>query len=158
MKLEFLGMKWAMTQKFCEYLLGHKCVVWTDNNPLSHLTTAKLGATEQRRVAELAVFDYTVRYHPGQSNQNADALSWQHPPWDDTVASLVRPGTLVPEIVHKCVVETDVPAQHAISAVPERSSDDLKALQGADPTISAALPFFQPGAVLGGGQQGPVPP
>lgn len=30
MKPEFLGMKWAMTQKFCEYLLGHKCVVWTD--------------------------------------------------------------------------------------------------------------------------------
>lgn len=48
MKLEFLGMKWAMAQKLSEYLLGHKCVVWTDNNPLSHLNTAKLGATEQR--------------------------------------------------------------------------------------------------------------
>uniref|UniRef100_A0A671U0X9 Gypsy retrotransposon integrase-like protein 1 n=1 Tax=Sparus aurata TaxID=8175 RepID=A0A671U0X9_SPAAU len=142
MKLEFLGMKWAMTQKFREYLLGHKCVVWTDNNPLSHLTTAKLGATEQRWVAELAVFDYTVRYRSGRSNQNADALSRQHPPGDDTVASLARPGTPVPEMVHKCVVEIDVPVQHAISAVPERSTDDLKALQGADPTISAVLPFF----------------
>lgn len=37
MKLEFLGLKWAMADKFREYLLGHKCVVWTDNNPLSHL-------------------------------------------------------------------------------------------------------------------------
>ena len=27
MKLEFLAMKWAMTDKFREYLLGHKCVV-----------------------------------------------------------------------------------------------------------------------------------
>lgn len=44
MKLVFLGMKWAMTQKFHEYLLGQKCIVWTDNNPLSHLGTAKLGA------------------------------------------------------------------------------------------------------------------
>ena len=37
MKLEFLALKWAITEKFREYLLGHKCVVHTDNNPLSHL-------------------------------------------------------------------------------------------------------------------------
>ncbi|KAI3356439.1 hypothetical protein L3Q82_017660 [Scortum barcoo] len=73
-----------MTQKFREYLLGHKCVVWTDNNPLSHLSTARLGATEHRWVAELAVFDYTVRYCPLRNNQNADALSRQHPPQDVT--------------------------------------------------------------------------
>lgn len=48
MKLEFLGLKWAMGEKFWEYLLGHKCVVFTDNNPLSYLNSAKLGATEQR--------------------------------------------------------------------------------------------------------------
>lgn len=48
MKLEFLALKWAMTEKFCEYLLGHKCVVFTDNNPLSYLHSAKLGAIEHR--------------------------------------------------------------------------------------------------------------
>lgn len=68
-------MKWAITHKFHEYLLGHKCVAWTDNNPLSHLSTAKLGATEQRWVAELAVVDYTVWYCPGRSNKNANTLS-----------------------------------------------------------------------------------
>lgn len=41
-QLEFLALKWAMTEKFCEYLLGHKCVVYADNNPLSHLSSAKL--------------------------------------------------------------------------------------------------------------------
>lgn len=30
MKLEFLALKWTMTKKFREYLLGHKCVVYTD--------------------------------------------------------------------------------------------------------------------------------
>ena len=35
MKLEFLALKWAMTEKFREYLLGNKCVVYTDYNPLS---------------------------------------------------------------------------------------------------------------------------
>ncbi|TWW54009.1 Retrovirus-related Pol polyprotein from transposon opus [Takifugu flavidus] len=46
MKLEFLALKWAVTEKFREYLLGHKCIVYTDNNPLSHLQSAKLGAAE----------------------------------------------------------------------------------------------------------------
>lgn len=52
LKLEFLALKWAMTEKFREYLLGQKCVVYTDNNPLSHLSTAKLGAVEQRWASE----------------------------------------------------------------------------------------------------------
>lgn len=47
MKLEILGLKWAVTEKFTEYLLGQKCLVYTDNNPLSHLQSAKLGTLEQ---------------------------------------------------------------------------------------------------------------
>lgn len=46
MKLEFLALKWAMTEKFQEYLLGHKSIVYTDNNPLNYLQSAKPGATE----------------------------------------------------------------------------------------------------------------
>lgn len=42
MKLEFLALKWAVTEKFQEYLLGQKCIVHTDNSPFSHLQTAKL--------------------------------------------------------------------------------------------------------------------
>lgn len=48
MSLELVALKWAVAEKFREYLLGNKCTVFTDNNPLSHLSTAKLGATEQR--------------------------------------------------------------------------------------------------------------
>lgn len=48
MKLELLALKWAVTERFREYLLGAKFVVYTDNNPLSHLQTAKLAAVEQR--------------------------------------------------------------------------------------------------------------
>lgn len=62
MKLEFLALKWAMGEKFREYLLGHKCVVFTDNNPLSYLNSAKLGATEQRWASQLAVFDFEIKY------------------------------------------------------------------------------------------------
>ena len=64
-----------MADKFREYLLGTKVIVYTDNNPLAHLTTAKLGATEQRWAAQLSQFDLEIRYRSGKSNRCADALS-----------------------------------------------------------------------------------
>ena len=75
MKLEMLALKWAVTEKFRSFLLGNKFVVLTDNNPLAHLQTAKLGAVEQRWESQLALFDYVIRYRPGKQNGNADGLS-----------------------------------------------------------------------------------
>lgn len=75
MKLEFLALKWAVTEKFRSYLLGAEFEVLTDNNPLSHLETAKLGAVEQRWASQLALFNFKITYKPGKNNQNADALS-----------------------------------------------------------------------------------
>ena len=74
-KLELLALKWAVTEKFRSYLLGSEFVIYTDNNPVSHLQTAKLGAVEQRWAAELALFKFTIKYRPGRANRNADALS-----------------------------------------------------------------------------------
>ncbi|MGL5209396.1 reverse transcriptase domain-containing protein [Cetobacterium sp.] len=74
-KLELLAMKWALSEKFKDYLWGAKVQVVTDNNPLVHLQTAKLGAVEQRWVAQLANFDYQLRYRPGREHTNADVLS-----------------------------------------------------------------------------------
>ncbi|XP_070819607.1 uncharacterized protein [Chaetodon trifascialis] len=74
-KLELLAMKLAVVEKFKDYLWGAKVTVATDNNPLVHLQTAKLGAVEQRWVAQLANFDYAIKYRPGKDNTNADVLS-----------------------------------------------------------------------------------
>lgn len=68
-------MKWAMAEKFKDYLWGAKVTVITDNNPLVHLQTAKLGAVEQRWVAQLANYDYQLKYRPGREHVNEDALS-----------------------------------------------------------------------------------
>ena len=75
LKLELLGLKWAVTDKFRGYLLGHKFIIYTDNNPLAHWKTAKFGAVEQRWTAELSAFNFEVRYKPGRNNTNADELS-----------------------------------------------------------------------------------
>lgn len=69
-KLELLGLKWAATEKFKDYLWGATFTVYTDNNPLVHLDTAKLGATEQRWVAQLANYTFDIKYRPGSNNQN----------------------------------------------------------------------------------------
>ena len=36
-KLELLALKWAVTEKFSDYLLGSKFTVYTDNNPLAYV-------------------------------------------------------------------------------------------------------------------------
>ena len=75
--LEFLALKWAICEKFHEYLYGSTPFeVYTDNNPLTYvLTTAKLDACGQRWVAKLANYNFTIQYRSGQSNVEADALS-----------------------------------------------------------------------------------
>lgn len=76
-KLEFLALKWAITDKFRDYLYyAPTFTVYSDNNPLTYiLSTAKLNATTSRWVAELADFHFTIKYRPGKENSDADALS-----------------------------------------------------------------------------------
>ena len=60
-KLEFLALKWSVTERFHEYLYGGHFEVYTDNNPLTYiLTTAKLDATRQRWVASLANYNFKI--------------------------------------------------------------------------------------------------
>ena len=75
-KLEFLGLKWAITQQFHEYLHGNTFDIYTDNNPLTYvLTTAKLDAMGHRWVASLVNYNFNLHYHSGRSNVEAGALS-----------------------------------------------------------------------------------
>ena len=75
-KLEFLALKWAITDKFHDYLYGTSFEVVTDNNPLTYvLTTAKLDATGHRWVAALSNYHFSLTYRSGKLNQDADGLS-----------------------------------------------------------------------------------
>lgn len=76
-KLEFLALKWAITEKFRDYLYyAPSFTVYTDNNPLTYvLTTAKLNSTGHRWVADLVDFNFDIRYRPGKGNVDSHSLS-----------------------------------------------------------------------------------
>ena len=75
-RLEFLSLKWTISEKYHEYLYGNTFTVLTDNNPLTYvLTTAKLDATGHRWLATLAAYDFNIIYRPGSRNTEADAAN-----------------------------------------------------------------------------------
>uniref|UniRef100_A0A8C4NM60 Gypsy retrotransposon integrase-like protein 1 n=1 Tax=Dicentrarchus labrax TaxID=13489 RepID=A0A8C4NM60_DICLA len=76
-KLEFLALKWAVCEKFRDYLFySPHFTVFTDNNPLTYiLSTAKLNAVGHRWVGQLADFHFDIKYRPGKTNIDADTLS-----------------------------------------------------------------------------------
>lgn len=75
-KLEFLALKWAVCDKFRDYLYGRKFDAYTDSNPMSYvLSSAKLDATGHRWLAELSLFDFQIHYKSGKMNVDAGTLS-----------------------------------------------------------------------------------
>ena len=74
-KLELLALKWAVTEKLRDYLLGSKFTVCTDNNPFAYVKESKLGAAQIKWLSKLALFDFDIKYRSGKLNQAADALS-----------------------------------------------------------------------------------
>ena len=75
-KLEFLALKWAVTEQFREYLLYQPFKVRMDNYPLTYImTTPNLDALGHRWISALADFQMSIEYVQGADNKVADALS-----------------------------------------------------------------------------------
>ena len=151
-KLEFLALKWSVTEKFHDYLYGTNFEVMTDNNPLTYVfTTAKLDATGHRWLAELSNYTFTIQYRSGKKNADADGLSRQHEEKITTVfpdivksicqtvivekedapfaESLIAPNALV---TTQQTPEENIPEQVLASAL---KSTDWKKAQAADRNI-----------------------
>ena len=75
-KLEFLALKWSITEHFKECLAYAPFTVCTDNNPLTYvLTTSNLDVTGHHWIGALASYEFTLEYQKGSDNAAADALS-----------------------------------------------------------------------------------
>ena len=157
MKLELLALTWAVTDKFKDYLYGSAFEVWTDNNALSHLQTARLDATEQRWVARLNTYDFQIRYRSGRENANADALSRRIPreteeglPKDLNLGSPVTVPTELQTMATEENLELGpLRSQQAVSsqmsAFPSYSKVELRRLQQQDPNIQRFAKYFREG-------------
>ncbi len=155
-KLEFLALKWAVVEKFKDYLYGGNVFdVYTDNNPLTYiLTTAKLDACGQRWVAELANYNFNLHYKPGVNNIDADALS--RIVWPDVLSEAERDKyTLVGHSVVQaicqgatipyghaealCASAQVIPLQSYQPVQPGMSKDDWVQLQNEDPDLKVIV-------------------
>lgn len=138
-KLEFLALKWAICDKFRDYLYyAPTFTVYTDNNPLTYvLSTAKLNAVGHRWVGELADFHFTIKYRPGKANTDADTLSRYPVKLHDHIREYteVMPPDVVSAIWQgdKAMREKDVPW---VAALQLCTSDDY--------SPSTSTPMFTP--------------
>ena len=75
-KLEFLALKWAMTDQFKEYLQYQPFLIRTDNNPLTYvMMMPNLDAIRHRWVAAMTGYNFQIEYMHGLDNKVTDTLS-----------------------------------------------------------------------------------
>ncbi|CAI5660481.1 unnamed protein product [Oreochromis niloticus] len=168
-QLEFLALKWAVVDKFHDYLYGAKFTVRTDNNPLTYvLTTAKLNAVGHRWLAALATYDFNIQYRPGRHNIDADLLSRQHTndtEWTDVPQSAIKAickkesiyeATKSPvRLVDQLGVPTSVIPEAYVLPVSLKATledqltlTDLQVAQDLDPVIGPVKQAIQTGKQL----------
>ena len=156
-KREFLALKWAVCDKFYDYLYGNRFSVKTDNNPLTYvLTTAKLDATGHRWLAALSAFDFSISYKPGKANTDADALSRLPEPNSMPEVSLSNidiqqlclfvmerdPITVLCQVMATDASSGDQSSLTGDYSVPVK---DVKQLQKDDRNISAVMEYLEAG-------------
>ena len=151
-KLEFLALKWAVTEKFHDFLYGNTFTVRTDNNPLTYvLKSAKLDAAGHRWVAALSNYKFDIIYRSGKHNADADGLSrvmegmtrdtCKHIP-TESVSAIAHAATVKVSLV-ECNMLTQQENQNQL--IPEDgiteliSSPDWRHEQSLDPTIKRVI-------------------
>ena len=143
-KLEFLALKWAVTDRFHEYLYGGQFDVYTDNHPLTYiLTSAKLDATGQRWVTSLANYDFRIFYKSGKLNVEADVLS-RIPRASTILIDVPAVKAIISAILYTDHTDynynpSDIVCKSTQVVVYKKSRDDWKVEQENDSIIGPAI-------------------
>ena len=119
-KLEFLALKWAVTEQFREYLQYQPFLVCTDNNPLTYvMTTPNLDAVGHRWVAAMAGYNFEIEYVRGTDNKVADALSHVGEQLDEEAIKELLDQGAIKELLN-----------HAVRyGVPKAEADDPRVVE-----------------------------
>ena len=152
-KLEFLALKWAITEHFKEYLLYQPFLVKTDNNPLTYImTTPNLDATGHQWVSALAKYNFWLEYQKGWDNAVADALSWVTTRLEpETVQAILDGATMGTsqraERENPAVIKSDQQLEQEVwvaagAVLVEMHITDWAAAQKEDPKLDAVLQWL----------------
>ena len=160
-KLEFLTLKWAVVEKFHEYLYGLTFDVYTDNNQLTYvLTTANLDAASHHWVTSLANYNFRLHYRAGKTNIDADALSrvsWPECMPDNLGTSLKVNAAAVRAIQEAALDQPACPIEaysydlHVIGAIQDSQQlaqmtlDDWRQAQEVDPVLGIIVKRLREG-------------
>jgi hypothetical protein len=167
-KLEFLALKWAVCDKFKDYLhvYGTKFTVLTDNNPMTYvLTTAKLDATGHRWLAALAAFNFNILYRPGNKNGDADGLSRIPQTYSNSdnreTISIESVQAICNSILPKAYIENLAVNPDIVPSLEEDTQDDdiidwVKA-QAMDPVIKPFIKYVRERRKPKAADVGPTP-
>ena len=119
-KLEFLTLKWAVTEQFREYLQYQPFLVRTDNNPLTYIMmTPNLDAVRHRWVAAMAGYNFEIEYVCGTDNKVADALSHVGEQLDEEAVKELLDQGAIKELLN-----------HAVRyGVPRAEADDPRVVE-----------------------------
>ena len=147
---------------FSDYLFyTNSFTVYTENNPLTYiLSSAKLSTAGHQWVAELADFNFDIKYRPGKSNIDADILSrllLDPNEYMENCTAEMEKGAIcatVQAVIHQGedvtpwmkAVSASIDNPHAKSAVTDLvfrqlTAEDIKRAQREDPDISRILAY-----------------
>ena len=158
-KLEFLALKWAVTERFHDFLYyASSFTIYSDCNPLSYiLSSTKLNATTIRWVGDLANYNFTVKYRPGKDSIDCDYLS-RHPVEVDELVDKCT-EEITPEVISAALVgsrekgkfaavnliNSVVAANLEEGTISKISPAEVKMSQKNDPTVGKVLRFVETG-------------
>ena len=153
-KLEFLALKWSVTERFHEYLFGGEFEIYKDNNLLTYiLTTAKLDATGQRWVASLVNSNFKIFYKSGKLNVEADTLS--RISWENTQVDHLELLIVQTMLQSKLETEMGIPEKYSslnviqkemlVNSTPKLTQHEWVKEQCEDVDIGATIQLLKTG-------------
>ena len=153
-KLEFLALKWAITEHFKEYLLYQPFLVRTDNNPLTYImSTPNLDATGHCWVSALAKFNFQLECQKGRDNAAADALSRVTTHLEPEAVQAILDGAAMgalqrAERENPAIIENDQQLEQEVQVTAGRVQvemhvTDWAAAQKEDPELNAVLHWLE---------------
>ena len=133
-ELETLALVWAV-KHFRAYLLGHRCVAFTDHSAcVSLLNTPHPSAKLARWAMTIQEMNLTIKHRSGKTNTNADALS-RNPvdPYQHTKTANV------------CSVDVEEPSEGSLSTDQMQKMKDIRDLQEKDPDLVPLVWYLKKG-------------